>query len=171
MVLALDVYYYDDCAIAVGIIFSWLDKEPKEILIEKIAGVEPYIPGEFYRRELPCLLKIVEKTNQDHLEAIIIDGYVFIDNDNAYGLGAHLWNALNEKIPIIGVAKTSYFGNHTTTFPLLRGQSKNPLFISSIGMELSRAAELIKSMNGKYRIPTLLKALDRVTKERKQGDF
>lgn len=124
-----------------------------------------YIPGEFYKRELPCILKVIEKVNLAELEAIIIDGYVFIDNEKKFGLGGYLWESLNKKLPVIGVAKTSYMGNKDTIVELLRGESKNPLYISSIGIELNKAVELIKSMHGEYRIPTLLKELDKLTKQ------
>ncbi len=165
MVLALDVYYYDTYANAVGITFNWHDDLPKEVFVEIINNVEEYIPGEFYKRELPCILKVIAKLNLAELEAIIIDGYVFIDNEKKFGLGGYLWESLNKKVPVIGVAKTSYMGNKDTIVELLRGKSKNPLYISSIGVELNKTVELIKSMQGEYRIPTLLKELDKLTKQ------
>jgi deoxyribonuclease V len=41
--------------------------------------------------------------------------------------------------------------------PVLRGRSTRPLFVSSVGIEVSHAARCIVTMHGPYRIPTLLK--------------
>ncbi|MFP5041813.1 endonuclease V [Parasediminibacterium sp. JCM 36343] len=165
MLLALDIYYRDDTAKAVGVLFNWEDEQPASIIVEWIENVEPYVSGKFYKRELPCIMKIMENVELSQLEAIIIDGYVFIDNDKNYGLGGHLWEALGKTIPIIGVAKTSFFSNKGTVLPITRGESKNPLFVSAIGMDVSEAANLVRNMKGSFRIPTVLKELDRVTKE------
>jgi endonuclease V-like protein UPF0215 family len=44
-----------------------------------------------------------------------------------------------------------------------------PLYITSIGIDLDYATELIKNMKGNNRIPTLLKTLDTLTKEKDCG--
>jgi endonuclease V-like protein UPF0215 family len=41
-----------------------------------------------------------------------------------------------------------------------------PLYITSIGIRLDYATELIKNMKGNNRIPTLLKTLDTLTKRK-----
>lgn len=167
MILALDVHYKDDgSAKSVGILFNWNDTQPKEILIEYIKETDEYIPGEFYKRELPCLLKIIEKVNINDLEAIVIDGYVYINNEKGLGLGGYLWKALNKQIAVIGVAKNFYHGNTETTHQIYRGKSKKPLYISSVGLELSAASDFIMQMSGEFRIPDLLKQLDIITKEK-----
>ncbi len=48
-------------------------------------------------------------------------------------------------------------------------KSIKPLFITSIGIDLEEATKLIKNMNGQNRIPTLLKKLDTLTKEKNCG--
>lgn len=165
MILALDVHYREKEAKAVGILFNWEDTEPKEIIVEYINEVEEYIPGEFYKRELPCLLKIIEKVNLKDLEAIIIDGYIYVDNKRKLGLGGMLWENLDKQIPIIGIAKTSFYSNKETVQEIFRGESKNALYISTINYDIEIAIEKINKMSGSYRIPTLLKELDRITKE------
>lgn len=166
MVLALDVHYKDDgSAKSVGVLFNWNDIQPKEIFIEYVKETAEYIPGEFYKRELPCLLKVIEKVNINDLEAIVIDGYVYIDNDKRFGLGGHLWQALNKQIPIIGVAKNFYHGNTETVKQIYRGKSKKPLYISSVGLELDTASDFITQMPSEFRIPDLLKQLDVITKQ------
>ena len=63
MILAIDVdYHKDNTAKVAGVLFeNWEDKEPKEVYISHIAEVNEYISGEFYKRELPCILDILEK--------------------------------------------------------------------------------------------------------------
>ncbi|MGC4099712.1 endonuclease V [Ferruginibacter sp.] len=165
MLLAIDVHYRDAFAKAVGVLFNWDSNRPEQIIIDNITGVEEYVPGEFYKRELPCLLKIIEQVKTDDLEAIIIDGYIYVDNNGSLGLGGILYETLNKSVPVIGVAKTSFLKNKETVTALLRGESKNPLYISVIGYPIEAAVEKIKNMKGEFRIPAILKELDRITKE------
>ncbi|PZR24276.1 MAG: endonuclease V [Flavobacterium psychrophilum] len=165
MILAIDVHYRETYAKAVGVLFEWNDSKPRQTIIEYIYDIEEYIPGEFYKRELPCLLKIIEQVDLDSLEAIIVDGYIYVDNDFSLGLGGYLYQKLNEKVPVIGVAKTSFFTNRQTVIELLRGNSKNPLHISSVGYPLEDAVQKILEMDGEHRNPTILKELDKVTKD------
>jgi len=165
MVLAVDVYYKDNYAKAVGVLFDWAGSTYKQSIIEILTDVEEYVPGEFYRRELPCILKLLEKTDLALIDVIVVDGYVFTDNDGQLGLGGKLWEALQKRLPIIGVAKTSFLKNKETVRELRRGKSENPLYISAVGIELDKAAMLIKQMHGDYRMPDILKKLDGLTKE------
>lgn len=155
MLLALDVFYSADIVKAVGVLFEWKDVKPQKFLIEYLDKVEEYVPGEFYKRELPCLLKIIEKIDISEIEVIIIDGYVYVDNEMKLGLGGILWEELDRKIPVIGVAKTSFLGNKDTTKEIIRRESKKPLYISSIGYPVDEALEKVKSMHGEYRIPAI----------------
>lgn len=164
MLLAIDVHYKEYLARTIGVLFDWEDENPQDILIEAIDEVEEYIPGEFYKRELPCLLKIVEKVNLSDLEAIIVDGHVYIENEK-YGLGGKLYEQLNGQIPVIGIAKSSFYTNKEMTIEIYRGKSKKPLYISSIGIDLNEVVEKIINMTGEYRIPTVLKTLDMLTKK------
>ena len=47
---------------------------------------------------------------------------------------------------------------------VIRGQSNKPLYVTSLGIELTKAAQDIKSMAGKHRMPDLLTYLDQQTK-------
>ncbi|MDN3548820.1 hypothetical protein [Mucilaginibacter aquaedulcis] len=106
MILSVDVHYKEDSAKAVGLLFDRSDE---------------------------TITTFIEQINLNDIEAIIIDGYAYVDNNKAFGLGAFLWEALEEKIPVIGVAKTSFYKNKETVTALYRGESKNPLYISLIG--------------------------------------
>lgn len=74
-----------------------------------------------------------------------------------------MYEQLHQKIPVIGVAKKSFYNNNA--IKLYRGKSKSPLFITSIGIDAESAAEYIAKMDGEYRIPTLLKKLDQETRK------
>lgn len=165
MILAFDSYYYLNKAKTVCISFNnWSDNSDYSIYSEVKEGVEEYTPGEFYKREMPCILSLLEKIDKQDIEAIIVDGFVYLDDDFKLGLGGYLYKALDEQIPIIGVAKTNFATIVNLKKTLYRGDSKKPLYITSIGVDIDTATENIRSMSGKYRMPSLLKELDRLTK-------
>lgn len=165
MILAFDTYYYENKAKTVCVQFDeWTAISPSKIYSEIREGVEDYIPGEFFKRELPCILSLINQVDLNDVEVIIIDGYVYVDDEMKPGLGLHLHNALQQRIPVIGVAKTNFKTLDKLKVPLLRGSSLNPLFITSVGLDLNIASKSITAMAGAHRIPTLLKALDSLTK-------
>jgi deoxyribonuclease V len=165
MLLAIDVYYIDDRAKAVGVLFNWNDEQPAQIITEYFTGIEEYIPGEFYRRELPCILKLLKQVDLQTLKAIIVDGYIYINNEGGFGLGGKLYEALDKQVPVIGVAKTSFMSNKDTIIEVKRGESDNPLYVSAIGTPLDEAAQHVKNMKGPYRMPSILKLMDTETKK------
>lgn len=118
---------------------------------------------EFYRRELPCILSLFHRIPET-ATTIIVDGFVFLDDEGKFGLGAHVYKALHAKIPIVGVAKTNFATIEKLKIPVFRGKSQNPLFVTAIGTDVSAAAEKVRNMYGELRIPTLLKKLDQLTK-------
>lgn len=161
MIFAVDVQYKGSKGYAGGIIFSsWGQSKPDKEVLTIINDIHEYIPGQFYKRELPCILQLLEQLNEKP-EVIIIDGYVYLTSKTKWGLGAYLYEALEQKIPVIGVAKTKF--NDTPEYTkLYRGKSTNPLFISVAGYDLDLAKEHIHSMEGNFRIPVLLKYVDRL---------
>lgn len=164
--LAFDTYYFEGKAKTVCIEFNqWNQDKDYKVHSEIIDNIEDYIPGEFYRRELPCILSLLQKMNLENIDAIVVDGYNYLDDDKKYGLGGHLYEKLNQKIPIIGVAKTNFASLNKDKKSLFRGDSLKPLFITSIGIDLDDAFKKVESMAGEFRFPTLLKELDRLTKE------
>jgi deoxyribonuclease V len=166
MKLAVDVYYPGTKAKAVGIeIINWTDAQPLQTYIAMIDGVEDYIPGEFYKRELPCIMKLLEKVSLQNKEVIVIDGYVVLDDEGTYGLGGYLYESLNKRVPVIGVAKRSFKGASKYVREVYRGKSARPLYVTAIGMNVEEAANSIKAMHGQSRIPDLLKYLDGKTRE------
>lgn len=166
MILAFDTYYFNNKAKTVCLSFEdWKMEDNYNVYTEIIYDVEEYVSGEFYKRELPCILSLLSKIELEKITAIIIDGFVFLNDENKFGLGAYLYEKLDKKIPIIGVAKKDFATIDENRIELFRGKSKNPLFITSVGIDLVQASEKIKEMSGEHRIPTLLKELDRLTRE------
>ena len=157
-----DVYYHDDHAKASCIVFSSREENIISEYNVEIEGIEDYVSGQFYKRELPCILRVLEKVKED-IDLIIIDSFIWAGEDKK-GLGAHLYESINHKAPIIGVAK-SYLKGSTAYIEILRGESTNPLYISSIGIDLNYSAKLIKDLKGDFRIPYILKRVDKLSRE------
>lgn len=162
MIAALDVYYLtDNRASAAAVLFSdYRDAEPSAVYTQFIRQAADYLPGEFYKRELPCLLALLERINRVPDE-MVIDGYVMLGERP--GLGQHLFECFHGKIPVVGVAKSKFRGSSGAE--LFRGSSLRPLYITAAGMEQREACERIKRMHGGHRLPTLLRRVDRLARE------
>jgi deoxyribonuclease V len=161
MIACTDVHYTDSHAIAACILFrGWSDAHADCAITEREENTAPYEPGRFYRRELPPLLSVISKLPV-HPEVIIIDGYVWLGDWDRPGLGAHLHKALDESAAVIGVAKNPFrFGPAVRS--VRRGTSARPLYVSAAGMDLNQAAACIVGLHGEFRVPTLLKRVDRL---------
>lgn len=165
MHLILDVAYQTDTAKVVGGFFEkWSDETLVQLATKTVSHIQPYISGEFYKRELPCLLDFLQDCSLSKLNTIIIDGFVCLDDEGKKGLGGYLYEHLSGQIPIIGVAKTNFHNNVKHVSQVYRGNSKKPLYVSAIGIHLQQAADCIKNMYGQYRLPHLIKQVDTKTK-------
>ena len=137
-------FYTTTFSRAAGILFSnFHDQTYTNFQILNSTPSAPYIPGQFYKRELPCILPFLNSFDPD---IIIVDGFVWLGKDKRPGLGARLWEELNEKKIIIGVAKSKFQDCEYSSVPILRGQSKNPLWVSSAGVDSIVATDWIKGM-------------------------
>ena len=164
MKVCLDVDYRDAGAVAACLLFEdWPDPVEAQVRAARVSSVSPYVPGRFFERELPCLLQVLKEVTVP-LETIVIDGFVWVGSQNEPGLGAHLYEALPDPVPVIGVAKNRFRGACRVK-AIYRGESRKPLFVSAVGLDLSAAAECIRQMHGHSRIPTLLKKVDRFCRE------
>ena len=160
-IFCMDVDYREDYAVAAGILFDdWESDNTLKELTVKIDEIAPYESGQFYKRELPCLLQLIESLNSLP-DIFIVDSFVYLDENKKPGLGGYLFQAFNEQIPVIGVAKSN-FKDSTNSSEVLRGDSQNPLYVTSAGIDLNEAADLIKTMHGEFRNPTLLKKVDQL---------
>lgn len=160
MILAVDVHYDGAGATTSGVAFAdWGDAEPVAVYASRRDDVVDYVPGEFFRRELPCLLGLLQE-HRLRPRLIVIDGYVFLDGVARPGLGMHLHDALGGSVPVVGVAKTAFAGIGDG-FAVRRGGSTRPLYVTAVGIDLAAAQAGVRAMHGAHRLPTLLQLADR----------
>ena len=165
MIYAFDTHYYDDHANTVCIAFEdWTSEIESGIFTEKTPISSGYESGAFYKRELPCVLSLLKKIDLKEGDIIIVDGYVTLDNDGKIGLGGYLYEALDQKYAIIGIAKNEFASPDSQRRDVLRGESKTPLFLTAKGADVDDILPKVKRMHGAYRIPTLLKKLDQLSR-------
>ena len=158
--LAVDSYYYNDSdCYTVGVIFnSWTDKKPEKIVSCHTSKFGPYIPGQFWIRELPGIKSLLGKLDMTEFDTIVVDGFVNFGKDHP-GLGEHLHELLGDSIQVVGIAKSKFTGCEKFSKPVFRGKATNPLWVQGID------PDVIKNMSGNYKIPDLLKILDKETKK------
>lgn len=159
-IAAVDVGYYGNRALAAAIIFSeWEQAKADMAYTSKIAGIASYRPGQFYLRELPCILAVLQNVNPLP-DLILVDGYVWLDESSRPGLGARLHHALQQQCAVVGVAKSRFFKGSNVA-EITRGRSRKTLFVTSVGIDIEQAAQGVRNMHGEHRIPTLLGEVDR----------
>lgn len=167
MLCCCDVAYGHDRAVAAAVFFhDWADPSATGKHWVESTSAAGYKPGEFYRRELPILSRLLE-THRPKLKTIIVDGYVWLDHDRP-GLGHYLYEEFECEIPVVGIAKNSFKDNGAAV-SVLRGKSQKPLWVTAVGCEAAQAARSLQSMHGPFRIPTLLKAADTLCREKLKG--
>ncbi|SFM22293.1 endonuclease V [Marinobacter zhejiangensis] len=160
MILAIDVQYSEQSAFIGGVLFSdWEAQTPIAEYVSTLHDVEEYVPGNFYKRELPCILRLIDEHKLTPA-CIVIDGYVYLDGNQKPGLGKRLFDALSNDIEVIGVAKKAFSGIEPN-YEIHRGESKNPLYVTTTG-DLDAAKRHVSGMFGKHRIPVLLKRADQI---------
>ncbi|MGC4113457.1 MAG: endonuclease V [Myxococcales bacterium] len=167
MIAILDVHYPETGARAACVVLEdWGAAAALEERVVTLEAVEPYVPGQFFRRELPCLQAVLSAVKAS-VSLVVVDGYVWLDRSGRPGLGAHLYDELGKKTPVVGVAKTS-FGEPGTSaaVEVLRGVSKNPLFVTAAGTDAEEIARRVQTMAGPSRIPWALGRVDALSRGR-----
>ena len=160
-IACLDAAYSQTSASAAcALVPAWDAAAPTQVLTWRQGAAAAYEPGAFYKRELPLLLAVLGQV-RDALGAVVIDGYVWLDGARRPGLGVMLHEALPERTPVVGIAKTRFGDASAWCIPVERGGSRRPLFITAVGMSAEEAAKSVRAMHGQHRIPTLLQLVDR----------
>ena len=163
MILITDTQYEDTSATTSGIILAnWHDLQPQKSLVYHTTNVAEYVPGQFYKRELPCILGLLRGYNLKP-DYILIDGHAYLDGSSVMGLGAHLFEALGGRSKIIGVAK-SRFKDMPEKYALYRGQSQTPLWVTTAGMDTEIAKQNIAAMSGEHRLPAMIRRADQLAR-------
>ena len=167
-ILAVDVAYQNNTAVAAGVLFQgWDAVSARQELTMPCQAVEAYLPGQFYRRELPCILQLLEQLEAP-VDLIVIDGFVYLGEEHRPGLGSHLYESLDRQIAVVGVAKSAFKDTPAAT-ALWRGKSTRPLYVTAIGIDEVVARQGVKHMHGKDRLPWLLKQVDRLCRAALSG--
>src|SRR5215469_5682756 len=164
MFAAADVHYPPSGGARAALVAA-SDAAFSSITCEKtvfVTEVAAYRPGSFYERELPPLRAVL--AGLDDVGLLVIDGYVDLDPLGRPGLGAHVHEEFG--IPVIGVAKTR-FAPATHAVPVLRGTAARPLYVTAAGLPAADAAELIRAMAGKFRLPGALRRVDALARGRR----
>ena len=80
MILCVDVQYEYNKAFIAGILFKdWTDAEASHSYTLQLDKIEDYEAGQFYKRELPCILALLE-TISETIDMIVIDGYCYLED-------------------------------------------------------------------------------------------
>lgn len=159
-ILALDAAYGEAHSAAAGVYLPDWTATSAIAQFTKRIGAAPmqYEPGQFYKRELPVLMALLDEAPLP-VSALVIDGYVWLSGDGRPGLGARLYEAIGRRVPVIGVAKTK-FRDDAWSQPVRRGASEAPLYVTAAGIDRADAARCIERMSGAGRIPAILKQAD-----------
>lgn len=161
MILAADVHYAGAGARAAGVLFAdWSDAAAAAERTIDIDNVAAYEPGAFHRRELPCLSALLGTL--EALPACIVDGHVWLDGAGRPGLGAHLWETLQRRVAVVGVAKTRFVDTPAEA-EVVRGGAR-PLYVTAAGLDPAQARAAVARMHGAHRLPELLKRADRLAR-------
>jgi deoxyribonuclease V len=168
MLACVDVHYVEDRATAAALLFGdWADARPLFQARASVRDIEPYVPGRFYVRELPCILKVLECLPVGP-RIVLVDGHVWLEDLRSPGLGARLYEALGRGTPVIGVAKNPYKPSRAVV-EVRRGRSRKPLYVTAAGIDRVAAADHVAGMHGPFRIPTLLREVDRLCRQGPPG--
>jgi deoxyribonuclease V len=163
MIAFLDVDYRKTGAVAAAVLaHDWADPAPAAEAVAYVPNVAEYVPGEFYRRELPCLRAVLGRCPTVPT-LIVIDGYVWLGPDRP-GLGARLHAALGTAIPVVGVAKTCFRSAAPVAVEVSRNGRRQPLWVTAIGIDGVTAAAAVGRMHGPHRLPTLIRRADRLAR-------
>lgn len=163
MIVCLDVDYRKDAVVTARLVIpNWDSKAPASLVTIRTRGAAPdYVPGAFYRREMPYLVAALEGVAAS---VVVIDGYVWL-GPGAPGLGAHLWDAIGKRAAVVGVAKTPFRGAAPIVREVKRGASNTPLFVTAAGIEPEIAADRVRVMHGPHRLPAMLRRVDRACRD------
>ena len=169
--LIFDVTYHEDSNVAktVALEFdNFNDKVESKSYVDESQIASEYIPGEFYKRELPAIMSLITNkiglnTLKNNYDAIVVDGLYMLGKDHL-GLGARLKNHLMKlgiDIEVIGIAKSYYKDCEQVAGIVYRGkEATKPLYVN--GSLQKDYVEIVKNMAGEYRLPYLVKKVDKL---------
>lgn len=147
------------------------DSEISGFVTADITDIGEYESGSFYKREMKGIEALLTKLNAvdnpvfSNIECIVIDGYASFNDKDHKALGERIYEKYN--IPVIGIAKNKNMICKIEDTELLRGTSKNPLYITCVGCGFTNAKHCIARMHGKNRLPYAVKLVDSLARKHK----
>ena len=169
MVVIVDVDYDEDArrGHAAGVIAdSLLARGASGVVTATVEGVDEYIPGQFYRRELKCIDAVLQQLPPGEPDLIVVDGYADSGTDRK-ALGTYVYEKYG--VPVVGVAKNKYKTCAVPDTEVTRGRSRKPLYVTSRGMDPGQARALVAGMYGEHRLPYLIKLADTIARDWSYG--
>jgi deoxyribonuclease V len=157
--------------------------EPLEDALAELPVVFPYVPGLLSFREVPVIIKALEKL--EHRPDLFLCDAHGLAHPRRFGLACHL--GLLTDTPSIGVAKSRLIGTHAEV-PAERGQwcpledkgevigavlrsraRVKPIYVS-IGhlVNLDTAIDLVLQATPRYRLPETTRRADRLASRRRR---
>lgn len=163
MIIVIDAYYKGNNAHAVGVLADEITSSKESgYITANVTDVGEYISGEFFKREQKAIEAILSQLNLERVNCILVDGYADFGG-NKLALGGYIFNEYH--IPVIGIAKKHFQGCLLENTEVLHGKSSSPLYVTSKGIELEAAKEMVKSMYGENRLPYLVKLADSLSRK------
>ena len=181
-VAGVDVGFKENYTItqAAVAVLSFPELEVVETQIAQIPTTFPYVPGYLSFREIPAILKVMEKLKTIP-ELILCDGQG-LAHPRRFGLACHLGVLLD--ISTIGVAKSLFIGKHETvgaekgSWQLLIDKNETigmvlrsrtnvkPIYVS-IGHKISLPTARDYTMNclSRYRLPETTRWADKLSRQ------
>ena len=174
MILAFDTYYCDGYSYTVcGAFESWNSEKVKFFVSNRRKGIDAeYIPGELYKRELPCIMQCLSHIKIDNVTSMVVDGFAWVvdeEGNQVPGLGKILQDAVlkeyGKNISVIGIAKNPYHKKIPNCEEVYRGISKKPLYVTCTeNAFVNHYAINVELMFGEFRIPDIIKSIDTKTR-------
>jgi deoxyribonuclease V len=182
-VAGVDVGFEDNYAItqAAVAVLTFPELQLVESAIAQIPTTFPYVPGFLSFREIPAILKALEKLTLAP-DLILCDGQGTA-HPRRFGIACHLGVLID--VPTIGVAKSLFVGKHEELPPergswqplrdrdetigaVLRSQTNvNPLYISSgHRISLPTAIDYVLKCTPRYRLPETTRWADKLASRR-----
>lgn len=182
-VAGVDVGFQDNYAItqAAVAVLSFPELQLVESAIATLPTTFPYIPGFLSFREIPAILKALEKLTIIP-DLILCDGQG-IAHPRRFGIACHLGVSID--VPTIGAAKSLLIGKHEELSPekgswqplhhrgevigaVVRSRTNvNPLYISSGHLiSLPTAIDYVLRCTTKYRLPETTRWADKLASGR-----
>jgi deoxyribonuclease V len=182
LVAGLDVSYEVGTrrVAAAAVVMESRTLEVREVSIAHGEANFPYVPGLLAFREVPILLRVLEKL-ACRPEVLVCDGYG-IAHPRRFGLACHI--GVLTGLPSFGVAKSPFIGTFAEPgskrgewSPLSEGDENlgrvlrtqtdiRPVFVS-VGhrIGLDQATELTLMLSRRYRIPEAIRKADFLSRE------